>query len=388
MSDIDNISTPATPGQERLASSGGDASTPAPSTTESVASFDSGIGRSGEDSGDTDGSYETESNNSDGSSTPEQADQAGVSDVQCSREDCAARVAEDLATISRLEEWVKLATGTRMDELFEQYVKENGLPHEGCICSQMKALEARAVELKEVCEFIEHEKEVLITQKREVSERMDDVSRLYLQVQVKEKALGETHAAIDIRMGKMDEMLGLANDSKAEITRKNQALDKRQEYIEKQTKKLEHSQETFKKQSELLTKLLRQQQDSQEKLDDREKTMKAQQMSLELRELDLKKREAILAHREQALRKHERDVQNHIDQYTRGEQEFKERMAQLMEQSMHTSIANMGLESAADKTEGANEEAPTSASHAPDAITSPQPSPSAAAPLPSSLIPP
>lgn len=123
---MDSISTPATSGQERPASSGGDASIPAPSTTESVASFDSGIGRSGEDTGDTDGSYETDSNNSDGSSTPEQADQAGLPDSQCNRQDCAARVAEDLATISRLEEWVKLATGTRMDELFDQYVKEKG----------------------------------------------------------------------------------------------------------------------------------------------------------------------------------------------------------------------------------------------------------------------
>ncbi|CAD0091238.1 unnamed protein product [Aureobasidium vineae] len=101
--------------------------------------------------------------------------------------------------------------------------------------------------------------------KREVSERMDDVSRLYLQVQVKEKALGETHAAIDIRMSKMDEMLGLANDSKADITRKNKELDERQEFVEQQTKKLENSQEIFKKQSELLTKLLRQQQESKEK---------------------------------------------------------------------------------------------------------------------------
>ncbi|KAG9593460.1 hypothetical protein KCU77_g913, partial [Aureobasidium melanogenum] len=406
MDDTNNIVPPGNAGQEPLFFSGRNAS-PTPSDTASVASYDSGLGPS---LFDTDGNndpqvnYCSDDSESDSSSTTEDANPPGEQELPCTRQDCTTRIAQQMSRISILEEFVQLRarhyTGEPSDDL-QHAPRQPKSIHE-----QIKVLEEREKEIRELLAEGRRQKDVMSKREAEMDERIVDVGRILDQVQQKEESLSRTHEAITTRMKNLDKRLELVRKEETDLAKRKKELHVRQEAIGQQTEKLENSQETFKKQSAMLSNLLRQQHETKTALDRAKETLEAHEKSVvkrdvavtqrevavAQREVAVAKREYIMVQREKALLEHEQAVHRFVAQHQQSEAEFKQRMQFLMQQSLQNTVADMSLEENEGAPEAAEEDSVSgevpSASHTPEVTVSPQPSPSTEAPVPSSMIPP
>ncbi|KAG9605348.1 hypothetical protein KCU77_g6487, partial [Aureobasidium melanogenum] len=399
MADTTNIAPPGNAGQEPLIFSGRNAS-PTPSDTASVASYDSGLGPSLFDTDGNDDSqvnYYSDDSGSVSSSTTEDANPPGEQDPPCTRQDCTTRIAQQMSRISILEEFVQLRarhyTGEPSDDL-QHAPRQPKSIHE-----QIKVLEEREKEIRELLAEGRRQKDVMSKREAEMDERIVDVGRILDQVQQKEESLSRTHEAITTRMKNLDKRLEMVRKEETDLTKRKKELHLRQEAIKQQTEKLENSQETFKKQSAMLSNLLRQQHETKTALDRAKETLEAHEKSVvkrevavAQREVAVAKREYIMVQREKALLEHEQAVHRFVAQHQQSEAQFKQRMQFLMQESLQNTVADMSLEENEDATEGDDEqesvpEKVTSASHAPEATT-PLPAPHTEAPVPSSMIPP
>ncbi|KAH0346129.1 hypothetical protein KCU83_g7482, partial [Aureobasidium melanogenum] len=424
MADTTNIAPPGNAGQEPLVFSGRNAS-PTPSDTASVASYDSGLGPS---RFDTDGNddpqvnYYSDDSESVSSSTTEDANPPGEQNLPCTRQDCTTRIAQQMSRISILEEFVQLRarhyTGEPSDNL------QHAPRQQKSIHEQIKVLEEREKEIRELLAEGRRQKDVMSKREAEMDERIVDVGRILDQVQQKEESLSRTHEAITTRMKNLDKRLEMVRKEETDFTKRKKELHLRQEAIEQQTEKLENSQETFKKQSAMLSNLLRQQHETKTALDRAKETLEAHEKSVVKRDVAVTQREVAVAQREvaaakreyimvqrgKALLEHEQAVHRFVAQHQQSEAQFKQRMQFLMQESLQNTVADMSLEENEDATESDDEvftscyptaqkqhllinqqesvpEEVTSASHAPEATT-PLPAPHTEAPVPSSMIPP
>lgn len=186
----------------------------------------------------------------------------------------------------------------------------------------------------------EREKESFAKDRGEIKERLNDVTNILRQIELKEEKLVNTHNAIDTRMEKMDEMIVHLELEKTGLVRWKQELLKQQDVNSKQTKKLEKSQAAFQKESDLVAQLMRQQQETKLLLDAREEEIKSREETLALRELAVKKGEISLLHREQALKAYEQEVQKQINTYLQNENALQERMNGIMNEAVDNSLIN------------------------------------------------
>lgn len=353
-------------GLKLLASPGRDAS-PTCSDTVSVAFRDSGLGCSVFDHNGNDNSdvYYC-SDGSDSSSTTEDANPPGETVTSCDREDCAAQVAQQMARISALEQFMQLRARNQEDESSSDSVREPEPHRPGCTHDQIKVLQEREKDIRELLAEAKRQKEEMSKREAELGKKMEDVSKLLDAVQQKEDQLVRTHKAIDARMDKLDKRLEGVREQEIEIVKRKKELHLRQEAIEQQTEKLENSQETFKKQSALLSNLLRQQHETKTALDRAKDTLEAhensvvkgeaavaqREIAVAKREIAVAKREYIMVQREKALLQHEQAVHKYVEQHHQSEAEFKQRMQELMQESLKSTVQDLPLEGNKDAVKG------------------------------------
>lgn len=369
MDNTNNIPPTGNAGPEPPASTGRNAS-PTPSETASVSSRDSGLGHS---VFDTDGNDDPDvyyySDDSDSSSTTEDANPPGEPIAPCDREDCAARIAQQMTHINALEQFMQLRARNQMGEASSDSVREPESHRPGCIHDQIRVLQEREKEIRELLAEARLQKDQMSKREAELGERMEDVSKLLDTVQQKEDQLVRTHKAIDSRMDKLDKRLEVVREQETELVKRKKELHLRQEAIEQQTEKLENSQETFKKQSALLSNLLRQQHETKTALDRAKETLEAhensvvkgeaavaqREVAVAKREIAMAKREYIMVQREKALLQHEQAVHRYIEQHQQSEAEFKQRMQELMQESLQNTVQDLPSEGNEDAIESAEQ---------------------------------
>lgn len=427
MDDTNNMPPTGSVGPGPQASPGRDAS-PSPCETSSGSSRDSGSGHSlfNTDGNDVPDVYYY-SNDSNSSSTTEDANPLGEAIAPCDREDCTAQIAQQTTRINALEQFMQLRARNQTGEVSIDLAREREPHRPGCIHDQIKVLQEREKEIRDLLAEARLQKDQMSKREAELAERMEDVSKLLDTVQQKEDQLVRTHKAIDSRMDKLDRRLEVVREQETELVKRKKDLNLRQEVIEQQTQKLENSQETFKKQSALLSNLLRQQHETKTALDKAKETLEAhensvvkgeaavaqREVAVAKREIAMAKREYIMVQREKALLQHEQAVHRYVEQHQQSEAEFKQRMQELMQESLQNTVQDLPSEGNKDALESAGQvfiwihsnisnptivtlidsqehmpEEVTSASHAPDATISRPLTPYTEAPIPSSMIPP
>lgn len=189
-------------------------------------------------------------------------------------------------------------------------------------------------------EEVERDRDLFAKDRREIRQRLDDVTTILRQIKLKEEKLDNTHNAIDTKVDRMDEMIVHLEFEKTGLVRWRQKLQSQQDANSKQTEELEKSQAAFQKQSDLVAQLMRQQQETKSLLDTREEELKSREEALALREFAVKKGEISLIHREHALKAYEQEVQKQINTYLQNENALRERMNGIMNEAVENSLIN------------------------------------------------
>ncbi|KAH0366010.1 hypothetical protein KCU65_g5663, partial [Aureobasidium melanogenum] len=402
MADTNNTAPPGNAVPEPLIFSGRPAS-PTPSDTASVASRDSGLGPSlfssnGNDNPDPEENSYSDDYDSDASASTEDANPPAAPVDLCPRQDCLNRLADQMARVNILEQFVQLRARHYTGELHNDLQNAGRPPR--TMHEQIQDLEEKGKEIQELLAESRRAKEVMTKREAEMDERIVECGRVLDTIQEKEEILANN-------MKSLDKRLQLVKKEEADLAKRKKELELRQKTIEQDTTKLGNSQKTFAKQSSMLSNLLRKQHDTKTALDNAKETLEAhensvmkrdvavtqREVAVAQREVAVAKREYIMVQREKALLEHEQAVHRFVAQHQQSEQEFKQRMQFLMQQSLEGAVADLPSEKKEDAPEHAEEqesepEEVTSASHAPEATTSPQPSPHVEAPVPSSMIPP
>lgn len=354
MDDTDNMSSPENARLQRRPSLS------QLSDNQLLAVFDSGFGPSKLNTIGYDecaNYYSDDSDDFDAASTTDDAKPPGEPLAPCHREDCVAKLAQQMSRITILEGFMQLrARNNTTDQSPDTPVKEEPGPHHpNCIHSQIKILEQRKKEMRELLDEAMRGRKEMGKREAEMDERMLDVAKMLDSVQEKETQIGATHDAITVRMDALDEKLELVKKAESALVDRKKDLKIREQVIEEHTKKLETSQETFKKQSAMLTNMLRQQHDVKSKLDVAKEALDAHEHSVLQREAAVTKREYILVQREKALLAHEQAVHRYVAQHRQSEEEFKQRMQELMQESLQNTVRDLPSEENKVASEAAEE---------------------------------
>lgn len=193
-------------------------------------------------------------------------------------------------------------------------------------------------------EEVGREKESFAKDRGEIRQRLDDVTNILRQIELKEEKLDNTHNALDTKMEKMDEMIVHLEWEKTRLVRCKKELQNKEDVISERTEKLEKSQATFQNQSDQLAQLMRKQQETKSHLDAREEELGSREEALALRELAVKKGEIALIHREHALKAYEQEIQKQIATYMQNENIIQQRMNGIMNGAMENSLINHSSE--------------------------------------------
>ncbi|KAG9800326.1 hypothetical protein KCU95_g725, partial [Aureobasidium melanogenum] len=364
MADTNNTAPSGNAVPEPLIFSGRPAS-PLPSGTASVASHDSGLGPSlfdtdGNHNPDSKESYYSDDYDSDASASTEDANPPAELVDLCTRHDCLNRLADQMARVSILEQFVQLRARHYTGGLHND-LQNAGRPPK-TMHEQIQDLEEKGKEIQELLAESRRAKEVMSKREAEMDERIVECERVLDTIQEKEEILAAN-------MKSLDKRLQMVKKEESDLAKRKRELDLRQKTIEKDTTKLENSQATFAKQSSMLSNLLRKQHETKTALDSAKETLEAhensvmkrdvavtqREVAVAQREVAVTKREYIMVQREKALLEHEQAVHRFVAQHQQSEQEFKQRMQFLMQQSLEGAVADLPSEKKEDASEDAEE---------------------------------